>query len=298
MGCDRLPETPWTDLQYTLDEMSRFAEIYDVEPSDKLGNYTSDRRLGSLPMSGRLEGKVVIITGAARGQGAAEARLFAAEGARVVLGDVLHAEGRAVADSIGAAARYVHLDVTDEVDWAAAVELATGEFGRLDALVNNAGILHMAPLGECKRSDFERVLSVNLTGPLLGIQAVTEPMTASGGGSIVNVSSVSGFAAVAGQAAYASSKFGLRGLTKVAAVELGPRGIRVNSIHPGIIDTPMNEAPGLSDVDWEGIVDNLPLPRQGKPEDIAKLALFLCCDDSAYSTGSEFVADGGLLASP
>ncbi|MBW2423770.1 MAG: glucose 1-dehydrogenase [Deltaproteobacteria bacterium] len=249
-------------------------------------------------MTRRLDGKVVIITGAARGQGAAEARLFATEGARLVLGDVLDDEGRAVAGSLGDVTRYLHLDVTSEADWSAAVELATSEFGGIDALVNNAGILHTAPLAECKRADFERVLAVNLTGPLLGMQAVIEPMAARGGGSIVNVSSVSGLAGTAGQAAYASSKFGLRGLTKVAAVELGPRGIRVNSIHPGIIDTPMNAAPELAEVDWKGIVANLPLPRQGEPEDIAKLALFLCSDDSAYSTGSEFVADGGLLASP
>ena len=249
-------------------------------------------------MSGRLDGKVVIITGAARGQGAAEARLFAQEGARLVLGDILDAEGRAVAKSIGEVARYVHLDVTEEADWTAAVELATSAFGRIDGLVNNAGVLHAASIAECTRADFERVMAVNLTGPLLGIQAVIEPMAADGGGSIVNISSVSGLAATPGQVAYASSKFGLRGLTKVAAVELGARGIRVNSIHPGIIATPMNEAPELADVDWEGIVGNLPLSRQGGPEDIAWLALFLCSDESAYSTGSEFVADGGLLASP
>jgi len=249
-------------------------------------------------MSGRLDGKVVIITGAARGQGAAEARLFAQEGARLVLGDILDVEGRAVAKSIGEVARYVHLDVTEEADWTTAVELATSAFGRIDGLVNNAGVLHAAPIAECTRADFERVMAVNLTGPLLGIQAVIEPMAADGGGSIVNISSVSGLAATPGQVAYASSKFGLRGLTKVAAVELGARGIRVNSIHPGIIATPMNEAPELADVDWEGIVGNLPLSRQGVPEDIAWLALFLCSDESAYSTGSEFVADGGLLASP
>jgi len=249
-------------------------------------------------MSGRLDGKVVIITGAARGQGAAEARLFAQEGARLVLGDILDVEGRAVAQSIGEVARYVHLDVTEEADWTTAVELATSAFGRIDGLVNNAGVLHAAPIAECTRADFERVMAVNLTGPLLGIQAVIEPMAADGGGSIVNISSVSGLAATPGQVAYASSKFGLRGLTKVAAVELGARGIRVNSIHPGIIATPMNEAPELADVDWEGIVGNLPLSRQGVPEDIAWLALFLCSDESAYSTGSEFVADGGLLASP
>ena len=246
---------------------------------------------------GRLDGKVALITGAARGQGEAAARLFVAEGARVVLGDVLDEAGRAVADTLGASARYLPLDVTVESDWRNAVVACT-EFGGIDCLVNNAGVLSSAPIESCARSEFERVLAVNLTGPLLGIQAVAGPMTERGGGSIVNVSSVSGLAAAPGQAAYASSKFGLRGLTKVAAVELGARGIRVNSVHPGIIDTPMNQAPELDDVDWDGHVAALPLSRQGQPEDIAKLVLFLCSDDSAYSTGAEFVADGGMLASP
>ncbi len=247
---------------------------------------------------GRLDGKVAIITGAARGQGEAEARLFAAEGARVVLGDVLDAEGGAVADALGEGALYTHLDVTSEADWAGAVALALARFGRLDALVNNAGVLLASPLRDTRRADFERVLAVNLVGPFLGIQAVVEAMSAAGGGSIVNVSSVSGFVGTVGQAAYASSKFGLRGLTKVAAVELGALGIRVNSIHPGVIDTPMNRVPELDDVDWDGIVEALPISRQGTPEDIARLALFLCSDDASYSTGSEFTSDGGLLASP
>jgi 3alpha(or 20beta)-hydroxysteroid dehydrogenase len=247
---------------------------------------------------GRLDGKVAVITGAARGQGAAEARLFVAEGARVMLADVLDPEGEALAKELGAAARYRRLDVSLEEDWDAAVAATLEAFGRLDCLVNNAGILRVAPLAACSREEFEHVLSVNLVGAFLGIRAVMEPMVSSGGGSIVNVSSVLGFAATAGHAAYAASKFGLRGLTKAAAAELGPRGIRVNSMHPGVTDTPMNRAPELASVDWDGIVAGLPLPRQGTAEDMAKLALFLCSDDSAYSTGSEFVADGGLLATP
>lgn len=247
---------------------------------------------------GRLDDKVVLITGAARGQGEAEARLFVAEGARVVLGDVLDAEGKDVAASIGPSARYTRLDVTREEDWQAAVELAVSEFGGLDALINNAGILEFSTLAECTRERFEQVLSVNLTGAFLGIKAVMDPIARRGGGSIVNISSVSGLAPIPGQAAYGSSKFGLRGLSKVAAAELGPRGIRVNSIHPGIVDTPMNQAPELGDIDWDGIVQGLPLARQGRPQDIANMALFLCSDESAYSTGSEFVADGGLLATP
>ena len=245
---------------------------------------------------GRLDDKVVIITGAARGQGEAEARLFAAEGARVVLGDIRDSEGKAVAEAIGGAARYLYLDVSQQDDWASAVQLALAEFGGVDALVNNAGILEFSSLAECSKQTFEHVLSVNLTGAFLGIKAVMEPMASRGGGSIVNISSVSGIAPVAGQAAYGSSKAGLRGLTRVAAAELGPRGIRVNSIHPGVIDTPMNRVSELDGVDWDGIVKALPLPRQGTPRDIAQLALFLCSDESGYSTGSEFLADGGLLA--
>jgi len=246
----------------------------------------------------RLSEKVVVISGAARGQGEAEARLFVAEGAHVLLGDVLDAEGKAVAASLGDRAAYVHLDVSSEADWAEAAALARERFGRIDALVNNAGIMQVAPIASCSKRDFERVLEVNLVGAFLGIQAVLDPMREAGGGSIVNVSSVSGYAAVVGQAAYSASKFGLRGLTKTAAVELGPLGIRVNSIHPGIVDTPMIQAPELADVDWEGLVGNLPLARSGRPEDIAKMALFLCSDEAAYSTGAEFLADGGLLASP
>jgi len=247
---------------------------------------------------GRLADKVVIVTGAARGQGAAEARLFAEEGARLVIGDVLDEEGGKVAEALGDEIHYVHLDVTCEEDWAAAIDCALAKFGRIDCLVNNAGIHESKSLAESTRADFERVLSVNLTGAFLGIKAVMGPMQDAGGGSIVNISSISGFGAVFGQAAYSSSKFGLRGLTKAAAIELGPHGIRVNSVHPGVIDTPMNQAPDVADVDFDGIVSGLPLLRQGTAEDIAKLVLFLCSDEAAYSTGSEFIADGGFMASP
>lgn len=246
----------------------------------------------------RLAEKVVVVTGAARGQGEAEARLFVAEGACVLLGDVLDAEGEAVAAALGERAAYAHLDVSSESDWTSAVSATLAGFGRIDALVNNAGVMQVAPIASCSKRDFERVLEVNLVGAFLGIRAVLGPMREVGGGSIVNVSSVSGYASVPGQAAYSASKFGLRGLTKTAAVELGSLGIRVNSIHPGVIETPMIQAPELADVDWEGIVGNLPLARTGRPEDIARMALFLCSDESSYSTGAEFLADGGLLASP
>jgi 3alpha(or 20beta)-hydroxysteroid dehydrogenase len=247
---------------------------------------------------GRLQDKVILVSGAARGQGAAEAKLFAEEGARLVIGDILDDAGRDVAESLGSNVRYVHLDVTRAEDWAAATESALGEFGRIDCLVNNAGIHESKSLSESTQEDFERMLSINLTGAFLGIKAVMGPMQDAGGGSIVNISSISGFGATYGQAAYSSSKFGLRGLTKAAAIELGPHGIRVNSVHPGVIDTPMNLAPDVQNVDFDRIVGRLPLPRKGTSEDIARLVLFLCSDDSAYSTGSEFTADGGFTASP
>jgi 3alpha(or 20beta)-hydroxysteroid dehydrogenase len=247
---------------------------------------------------GRLAGKVILISGAARGQGEAEAKLFAEEGARLVIGDVLDDAGREVAGALGSDVHYVPLDVTRAADWRAVAERALAEFGRIDGLVNNAGIHESKSIADSSQADFERILSVNLTGAFLGIQAVMGPMQASGGGSIVNTSSISGFGATHGQAAYSSSKFGLRGLTKAAAIELGPQGIRVNSIHPGMIDTPMNQAPDLQDVDFDGLAGALPIPRQGTAEEIARLALFLCSDDSTYSTGSEFTADGGFTASP
>ena len=245
----------------------------------------------------RLEGKVVLVTGAARGQGAAEARLFVEEGAKVVLGDVLDDEGSAVAGSLGDAAVYQHQDVTSVDDWRAFVAKALDAFGRVDALVNNAGILFAKPLLEMDVADFRRVLDVNLVGSFLGVQAVGRVLRDAGGGSIVNVSSTAGFKAVPTAVGYVSSKFGIRGLTRTAALELGPHGIRVNSIHPGGVDTEMSRRFGGRA--WEPGSDSvhrkLPLGRIGQPIEIARLALFLVSDESSYCTGSEFVADGGLL---
>jgi 3alpha(or 20beta)-hydroxysteroid dehydrogenase len=247
---------------------------------------------------GRLDGVVAIITGAARGQGEAEARLFVEEGAQVILGDILDDEGTAIADALGESGHYVRLDVTRQDDWSAAVSTAESRFGKLNALVNNAGIIRVSSLSECSQEEFESVLAVNVVGIFLGIKTVIEPMRTAGGGSIVNVSSVNGFVGVPNHAAYTTSKFGSRGLTKAAAVELGPLGIRVNSIHPGVIDTRFNDIPELQGIDWEGITAALPLGRSGTPIEIARLAAFLCSNDSSYSTGSEFIADGGILASP
>lgn len=241
-----------------------------------------------------LTGKVALITGAARGQGEAEARLFAARGARVVLTDVLEREGKTVAESIGENARFVRHDVTDGDDWRTAVKTATGEFGRLDVLVNNAAIHTIKPLVDTSAEELERMLRVNLVGPFLGMQAVVEAMTSAGGGSIVNVSSQAGIQGLMGHSAYGSSKWGLRGLSKTAALEFGPLGIRVNSVHPGPIDTPMIGHLGLGR--GPGSFPYLPLGRVGEPGEVAELAAFLASDASAYITGAEISIDGGMAA--
>lgn len=246
---------------------------------------------------GKLDGKVVLITGAARGQGEAEARLFVEEGARVVLGDVLEDAGEAVAGSLGDAAVFQRHDVTEAKDWAAMVARARDHFGGLHGLVNNAGILLSRPILEMDVEDYRRVVDVNLVGSFLGVQAAGRAMRDSGGGSIVNVSSTAGFKAVPTASAYVSSKFGIRGLTRTAALELGQYAIRVNSIHPGGVDTEMSRSfggrrPASSE---DSIHTKLPLGRIGQPIEMARLALFLLSDDASYCTGSEFVADGGLL---
>ncbi len=247
-------------------------------------------------MAGDLEGKVALISGAARGMGAEEARLFAANGARVVLGDVLDEEGEKTAAAIGEAARYVHLDVTSESDWQDAVALAESEFGRLDVLVNNAGILRFGPIEKTSLEEYELVIRVNQVGPFLGMKAAAPALRRAGGGSIVNISSLAGMQGVAGLVSYASSKFAVRGMTKVAALELGGDGIRVNSVHPGGVETPMTRPLGDSDEPADEPEYTTPIPRIGRPEEIAQLVLFLASEKSSYCTGSEFVVDGGGLA--
>lgn len=243
---------------------------------------------------GRLDGKVALISGGARGMGAAEARLFANEGAKVVIGDVLDEDGAQVAKEIGDAARFAHLDVTQEGDWDAAVRVATGEFGKLDVLVNNAGIVRMGAWVDTSPEDYMAVININQLGVFLGVRAAIRPMTDGGGGSIVNISSIDGLIGHPMVAGYVSSKFAVRGLTKVAALELAPLKIRVNSVHPGFIDTPMLRMPGLETFDFAPLVNKVPANRLGTPEDIGRLALFLASDESDYCTGSEFVADGGI----
>ncbi|MCW1822213.1 3-alpha-hydroxysteroid dehydrogenase [Mycolicibacterium conceptionense] len=240
-----------------------------------------------------LSGKVVIVTGAARGQGEAEARLFAELGARVVLTDLLVEEGQRVADSIGPAARFVRHDVGNENDWRTVVDTAA-EFGGVDALINNAAICKVVPLAEQDTAGFEQMLRVNLIGAFLGMQAVTEPMKAVGGGSIVNISSQAGVQGLAGYTAYGASKWGLRGMSKVAAIELGPLGIRVNTVYPGMIDTPM-----IAHLEVErgrGGHPGAPLTRVGTPEEVAEVVAFLASDASSYITGADLTVDGGASA--
>jgi 3alpha(or 20beta)-hydroxysteroid dehydrogenase len=220
--------------------------------------------------------------------GAADARMLVAEGAKVVIGDVLDEPGQALAEELGEAARYVHLDVTDYDQWQAAVDTAVKDFGELNVLVNNAGIVQLGPLKSLDIAKWQKVLDVNLTGAVMGIKAVIEPMTAAGGGSIINVSSIEGMRGAAWVHSYVASKWGLRGLTKSAALELAPAKIRVNSIHPGFIRTPMTKH----------LPDDMvkaPLGRPGTPDEVASFVVFLASDESSFSTGSEFVVDGGLI---
>ena len=244
---------------------------------------------------GRLEGKTALITGGARGQGAAEARLFAEEGANVVLTDVLDEDGERTADAIGA--DYLHHDVTSEAEWAAAVAHAIGLHGGIDVLINNAGIYAQTTLVGSELEEYRRVIEVNQIGVYLGMREVAPVMIERGGGSIINISSVGGMRGGGGGFAYTASKWAVRGMTKSAAVRLGPHGIRVNSIHPGLIDTPMLGDTRMANPETlEQMLGQIPLGRIAQPGEVAKLALFLASDDSAYSTGSEFLVDGGLMA--
>ncbi len=226
--------------------------------------------------------------------GEAHVRHFVAEGAKVVSGDVL--DGADLAADVGATCRFVRMDVSSEDDWAAAVRSTVQTFGKLDVLVNNAGILIFRKITAMPLDEFRRVIDVNLTGTWLGVRAAIEPMTAAGGGSIVNISSIEGFIGAAGLSAYSASKFGIRGITKTAARELADRGIRVNSIHPGAINTPMVHNPDIvAEVNAEAFIAAMPIKRLAAPLEVSKVAAFLASDDSSYCTGSEFVVDGGIL---
>ncbi|MGW0842620.1 SDR family NAD(P)-dependent oxidoreductase [Streptomyces sp. NPDC002787] len=245
---------------------------------------------------GKLDGRVVLVTGAARGQGEQEARLFREEGAQVVVADVLDDRGEALAKEIGAL--YVHLDVSREEDWATAVTATKAAYGRVDGLVNNAGVLRFNSLVDTPLDEFMQVVRVNQVGVFLGIKALAPEIEAAGGGTIVNTASYTGMTGMAYVGAYAATKHAIVGLTRVAALELARKGIRVNAVCPGAVDTAMSDPGDGGDA---AAVDKLyrkrvPLGRIGRPEEVARLALFLSCADSSYITGQPFVIDGGWLA--
>lgn len=248
---------------------------------------------------GRLAGKVALVTGAARGIGAETARRFVEEGARVVLADRREDEGEAQAEALCArredTACFVPLDVTSEAGWSAAVEAATRRFGGLDVLVNNAGMIRVKPLEETDLETFRKVIDTNLIGAFLGIKAVMPTMKAGGGGSIVNFSSVQGLEGRENMSAYASSKFGVRGLSKTAAIELGPAGIRVNVVVPGPTKTKMTERKGWTDAQYDAAYRGYPLGRMADAREIAEVVLFLASDESSFCTGADYVVDGGVL---
>ncbi|WP_461175329.1 SDR family oxidoreductase (plasmid) [Arthrobacter sp. Z1-9] len=240
-------------------------------------------------MMGRVSGKVALVSGGARGMGAAFAQRLVEEGAQVVIGDVLDAEGEATASELGANVRFIHLDVTRPEDWDAAVDLATTDFGRLDVLVNNAGIANFGTIDEYTAEQWHQVIGINLTGTFYGIKAAIPALKESGMGSIVNISSTAGLMGMGSFAGYTAAKFGMRGLTKATAIDLGKYNIRSNSVHPGNIRTPMTDG---HDIDQSGI----PIARLGEPLELANLVLFLASDESSFCTGAEFIADGGQLA--
>lgn len=242
---------------------------------------------------GRLDGKVALVTGAAQGQGAAIARRFVHEGARVVLADVADEAGKTVASDLGSSAVYAHHDVTDEASWDEAVRVATEAFGSLNVLINNAGILKWAPLEEHALDDYMAVVRVNQLGCFLGMKAVIGAMKQAGSGSIVNTASTAGLEGNAGTIGYSASKFAVRGMTKTAALELGKYNIRVNAVCPGGINTQMGNPFKNEGDELNSFYKRNPIKRIGTPEEIASMMVFLASDESSYCTGGDFVVDGG-----
>ena len=238
---------------------------------------------------GRVSDQVALITGGARGMGAEHARLLLSEGAQVVIADILDNEGMAVAQELGSNAHYVHLDVTHPDQWAAAVTETVHRFGRLTVLVNNAGIAGRKTVRKFELERWRQTLDVNLTGTFLGIQAVVDEMIRAGGGSIINISSIEGLRGAPFAHAYVASKWAVRGLTKSTALELGRHNIRVNSVHPGLVRTPMT-------AHFPDDIVTAPLGRPAEPIEVSNLILYLASDESSYSTGAEFVVDGGVTA--
>jgi 3alpha(or 20beta)-hydroxysteroid dehydrogenase len=245
----------------------------------------------------RLSGKVAIITGASQGMGASHARCFVAQGAKVILGDVNEEGGAKLASELGRDALFVKQDVARKADWDAVVKLGQERFGRINVLVNNAGIIGaLASTVDLTEQEYQRICSINQTAVFLGMQAVIPGMLQTGGGSIVNISSIAGMVAIYGSpnVAYVASKFAVRGMTKQVAVEYGDRNIRVNSVHPGYIRTPMMAA--ATDENGGEAVKQIPLKRMAESSEVSNLVIFLASDESSFITGTEHVIDGGMTA--
>jgi len=242
----------------------------------------------------RLDGKVALITGGARGQGAAEAELFIEAGAQVVITDILDEEGEATATRLGDACTFLHHDVSSEAEWTSVVEAVMTQHGHIEVLVNNAGIFITANMADTSMELWNQMLAINQTGVFLGMKTVAPVMKANGVGSIINISSIAGMKSAAGAHAYSATKWAVRGMSKSAAVELGPSGVRVNSVHPGIIDTAMLQqfGPGVR----ERMETQIPMERVASADEVGLLVQFLASDDSSYCTGQEFIVDGGMTS--
>ena len=245
---------------------------------------------------GKLDGKVAVITGGARGQGASHVRTFVEEGANVVFSDILSEEGEALATELGERVRFIKHDVTKADEWKKVIEETEAVFGPVDILVNNAGVVVTKNFEDLSEEEYRKVVDINQFSIFLGMKTTLPSMKKTGNGSIINISSINGLRGSAGNAAYDSSKFAVRGITKSAALEFAEYGIRVNSVHPGVIQTPMIEVEGTEKL-VEQLVATIPMKRKGQSEEVSKLLLYLASDDSSYSTGSEFVIDGGVTAS-
>lgn len=240
----------------------------------------------------RLDGKIALITGGARGQGAAEAALFAEAGAQVVISDVLDDEGKALAETLGEAVSYLHHDVSSSAEWAEVVGSVVEQHGRLDVLVNNAGIFRMMTLEETSDEDWQQMIDINQTGVFYGLREVAPIMREQGSGSIVNISSIAGLTGASVAFSYGATKWAVRGMSKAAARDLAPHGVRVNSVHPGLIDTPMFEEFGPGGQEMAAAA--VPMGRLADADEVGRLVRYLASDDSAYCTGQEFTIDGGF----
>ena len=244
---------------------------------------------------GRVSGKVAIVTGAARGMGAVDAQRLIEEGAKVMLTDVLDVEGESTAKALGGNARYMHHDVRKEIEWKNVVAETERAFGPVSVLVNNAGIVTYALIETLEEADYRRVIDINQVSVFLGMKSVLPSMKRAGGGSIINISSIAGMVGGSMIHAYTASKFAVRGMTKSAAIEFAPYNIRVNSVHPGIIRTPMTMPTPEAEASFQMAINGTPAKRAGEPIEVANVVLMLATDESRFTTGAEFVVDGGMI---